>query len=105
MHCEKTGEIEPAAIPAGEAGRQQDALGAQGAASGDAVQDIACPSESDEPFEGEAEEIADLAEVIARDERSATLPPKEWATTSACKKPSCSISARVRWANCVTSHG
>ena len=76
LRCAGTGEIEPAAIPAGEAGRQQDALGAQGTASGDAVQDIACPSESDEPFEGEAEEIADLAEVIARDERSATLPPK-----------------------------
>lgn len=76
LRCAETGEIKPAAIPAGEAGGQQDALGAQGAASGEAAQDTACPSESDEPFEGEAEDIADLAEVIARDERSATLPPK-----------------------------
>lgn len=66
----------PAASPAGESEGQRDGSGAQDAASCDEVRDAVHPSDSDEPFEGEAEDIADLAEVIARDERNATLPPK-----------------------------
>lgn len=76
FRCAQTGEIGPVATPAGKAGGQQEGFGEQGADSCGAVQDAGCPSESDEPFEGDAEDIADLAEVIARDERSATLPPK-----------------------------